>query len=723
MAVAFVLSGTGCEEGQKIDNRPPLERKEAVKPPEGARGHSAKEEGPKAIKKADSSVEKGRASGQPAGTAGQGREVDTRLYELRLYLDSPDRMMRDFAVLSMLRSNDKAAIDLLLSMMMGNAPDEIRLSIIKAFQFEKNEAATEQLLSLLSDQNASPDIRHAAAEALGASQSGQAIGRMTQVLADVTKPAATRAAVADALGKTGEPQAVESLIGILSESDPVLRRAAADALVAITWEKELGEDQRKWQDWWELHKHMTKGHLLAMANKLLQGQVIALAGTVGKLSDALADARIRDLDNRPDKNDPSPLVKEADNLNSKVQIYVAQELGKIKKNEAAFTTLVKMFSDKKEDVRIAVATALGESGDSRAVDRLIEKLKSDPEPRVRVACAEAFQKWPSPKALNQLLDSLSDENIKVSAASASALGELGDAGAVDRLVAVMVDTKRPAETREAAAGALGKLRDRKAVAPLIEMLRDRDDLLRWLATEALGKLGDAEAVSPLCHEVLADGSPNVRERAAISLGELRGKAAIDPLCKAVNDGEPSVSKAAIDALLTIAGDDGERLMQVGQLLMAKPDYGSAARFFEKVGEKYAEKRENEADYWRAKEFLAQCYVKMDEWKKARPILEELYKRDPTRGDLRMLLARARIQDKEYKSAAELYVEGLKQTPPEQAQELWNAMCKLLDEHFSRMPATDVLGIIQAAEDVDKNFGGDALCAKFLKLRTRAEQPK
>jgi HEAT repeat protein len=54
-----------------------------------------------------------------------------------------------------------------------------------------------------------------------------------------------------------------------------------------------------------------------------------------------------------------------------------------------------------------------------------------------------------------------------------------------------------------AAAILGKLGDRRAVSPLIQVLRDENPSVRGWAVEALGLLGDEQALSALealCHD-------------------------------------------------------------------------------------------------------------------------------------------------------------------------------------------------------------------------------
>jgi hypothetical protein len=85
--------------------------------------------------------------------------------------------------------------------------------------------------------------------------------------------------------------------------------------------------------------------------------------------------------------------------------------------------------------------------------------------------------------------------------------------------------------REAAARALGKLQDPRAVAPLCEALKDKDRDVREAAAWALGELQDPRAVTPLC-KALKDENRDIRRAAARALGELGDPGAVRPLLSA-----------------------------------------------------------------------------------------------------------------------------------------------------------------------------------------------
>ena len=102
-----------------------------------------------------------------------------------------------------------------------------------------------------------------------------------------------------------------------------------------------------------------------------------------------------------------------------------------------------------------------------------------------------------------------------------------------------------------AARALGELRNRLAIPPLIGALSDENRLVRKNAAEALGKIGDSSALEPLV-EALNDEDGFVQAKAAAALGKIGDKRAIDPLLRFIRDVKHEhfreTARAAVNAI-------------------------------------------------------------------------------------------------------------------------------------------------------------------------------
>ena len=185
--------------------------------------------------------------------------------------------------------------------------------------------------------------------------------------------------------------------------------------------------------------------------------------------------------------------------------------------------LIRLLKHRDLDVQYGAAEALGEIGDSGAVEPLIAALKNDEYSGVRWKAAEALSKIGAP-AVEPLIGALSHDDDDVRWKAAIALGEIGDPRAIEPLIILLCDEDRFVKSHAALAlGAIGE----PAVNPLLRALREGDGNLRWGAAIALGKIRDPRAIEPLIR-ALADKYENVRAESASSLATM-GKPALGPL--------------------------------------------------------------------------------------------------------------------------------------------------------------------------------------------------
>ncbi|MGO8685772.1 MAG: HEAT repeat domain-containing protein [Candidatus Dormibacteria bacterium] len=187
--------------------------------------------------------------------------------------------------------------------------------------------------------------------------------------------------------------------------------------------------------------------------------------------------------------------------------------------------------------REGAARALGEIGDARAVDPL---LKADV---VGCEVRDALSRIGA-AAVERLIAALHDRHEGVRERAAEALGKIGDIRAVEALIAALDD--RDERVCWLAAQALGRIGDVRAVEALIAAL-DRHENVCSSAAEALGRIGEARAVEPLI-AALANFYESVRRAAAEALGRIGDVRAIEALIAALHDRHESVRRAATEAL-------------------------------------------------------------------------------------------------------------------------------------------------------------------------------
>jgi len=191
-------------------------------------------------------------------------------------------------------------------------------------------------------------------------------------------------------------------------------------------------------------------------------------------------------------------------------------------------------------VREAAARALDRLADPRGAAPLVAAL-GDAYPAVRRAAGAALTAIGAP-ALDPLIAALRHRESSVHDAAARLLGDLGDPRAVAPLIDALTDRRGPALSAAWALVEIGA----PAVDPLIVALRDPDAALADAAAQALGKIGDVRAVAPLLG-ALTHEQPQVCQAAASGLVQI-GAPAIDPLVGALADRSATVRSGAAAAL-------------------------------------------------------------------------------------------------------------------------------------------------------------------------------
>ena len=187
------------------------------------------------------------------------------------------------------------------------------------------------------------------------------------------------------------------------------------------------------------------------------------------------------------------------------------------------------------------------------VTGLLNQLKSGNADR-RAEAAYALGETRDRRAIDPLLGILRDpsEDGQVRMGAACSLGALGDASAVEPLIETMrEDMKMRTGILAACIGALGELKDPRAVPILLKALGNRADdwIYREMAARALGEIGDARAVGPL---LSAAYMADTRHDAIEALAKIGDPEAVDILIEALDEGEEAdTAEAAKAGLLRI----------------------------------------------------------------------------------------------------------------------------------------------------------------------------
>lgn len=193
------------------------------------------------------------------------------------------------------------------------------------------------------------------------------------------------------------------------------------------------------------------------------------------------------------------------------------------------------------------------------------EVEEDSLINVRSMCAKAIANYKDTSTVSTLLACLNNkkEHYKVRLACADALGRIGDKYAVKPLIDLVEDDEeKSVYLKESATFALGLLGDTSAIDPLVAILEskqgflDKFTFLKEKIVEALGKLNiNNNKVMKALKNSLMDSSPIVRINAIEAIMNSEDEAAVEIIRPCLNDEDDEVKKNALIALYNLIGRD------------------------------------------------------------------------------------------------------------------------------------------------------------------------
>ena len=184
---------------------------------------------------------------------------------------------------------------------------------------------------------------------------------------------------------------------------------------------------------------------------------------------------------------------------------------------------------------------------------------------LRAMAAKAIANFKDTSVVTSLLYCLNDkdEHYKVRLACADALGRVGDKYAVAPLINIVQDEdEKSVYVRESAAIALGMIGDYRAIDPLVSILEakkgfiDKFTFLKERIIEVLGKFNfSSERVFKALEHTLMDESAQIRINAIEALMDSGDERAYGTIKNMLEDMDNEVKKNALIALYNMVGRD------------------------------------------------------------------------------------------------------------------------------------------------------------------------
>lgn len=427
---------------------------------------------------------------------------------------------------------------------LGSPEADIRAQAARALGERQAPIAVEPLAKLLND--AEPTVRLQAVIALGRIGDAQAIPSLLAHVAepdvfiafstrqalrriDGWKEAAAgldavdpkvRAGVLAALELVYEKDAAEILAAYVADA----KRPAADRARALMYLSQIHRKAKPWDgSWWGTRPVMGKPPAKV---EEWAGTPVVLAAIRAALGDPEAVVRIAAVEAVQETGDRAPLAtvrsRFAQENDVTARVAIAKALGALGDKEA-LPLLIDAVRDAKapDAVRDASLTSVEAIGTDQAIQGLLaaleEGLSVERQPRVIAALGRFKAKSAAPT----LVRLLGNEMPAIRAASADALGKIGELKGVGEPLRALVEDK-VLDVRKKAISALGHLKDRESIPALVKAAQAADT--RFEASMALAEQPDVAALQVYLRG-LTDKNQELRKESAAALGKIREQAA------------------------------------------------------------------------------------------------------------------------------------------------------------------------------------------------------
>ena len=632
-------------------------------------------------------------------------------------LDSEDIYKRFSAATSLIDARDPAAMEGLRAALAPGKRDDIRISVIKAFEVRGNDEAIPEIITALGAKNET--VRQAAAEALASITTPRAVTRLVAAAGNAKASPRVRAQVIMILGEMRKLDAVPTLIVLLSDQEEGVRKAANAALESIT--RRSFETGREWLQWWERTRKLDR-------TRLLEDIIAIQNGEIRRQKLQLERVWLRLLQERQEKGDPALLMEAlSEGRSEKVELYAIRQLTQVKTGDkktqkAVINALTDALKNENMSVRAKAAEALGQRDDPVAVAGLIRAL-DDPAPPVKQAAAASLGALRATIAVGPLGKTITSPNPAVAAAAATALGQIGHAAGVRALVRALTGRGAPPDPSvyEAAAKALASIKDAQVLPILTDKLLQSTNVnVRYAAVRALGGHDPKKAIPPLSRVAQGDANPQIRSAAVTALAETRDAGAVQAVVRALSDKEKTVADHAFRSLMLLGDGKTDRFAAAIDQLVSEKRFGLAENVLAGAVEQLKVRPNHAKGTVELRNRLAMALAAAQAWQKAKPLLEDLVSADPENPEYLKALIACRKALKEYDALIPLLKQA-RRTVPSEGTTWWAETVTLVQTLYDGGSYKLVIALVAALEEEDTTLGGKAAAKVLRELRDRANE--
>ncbi|MBI5724680.1 MAG: HEAT repeat domain-containing protein [Planctomycetes bacterium] len=520
---------------------------------------------------------------EPTGSSGlsAGQQMELRTWQSQLSDPGRDQRERVEAARQMLSAQYPQAMQVLKETMEDDRNPSAQQAVAIAVAWRGTGPAElfGPLLAALASREGM--VRSAAAQALAVYRGDETLGKVMAIARDVKAGGGTRLAAIASIQKVLDKRGVEALIGLLDDSDNMVRAAAEEALVKLTGIRSFGADRQQWQGWWEKNRDkdasdwvndMTEGLARSKAaleaeNEILRKRLIqAIESVLASLpAGQQRTAKVLDLLKDPVAEARLVAIKAMEQLSGGGPGVPADMLIQLRL----------LLTDPDARVRQASAAMLAALNDADAIGLLLGRLKVEDSPAVRQEILKSLGQIGDTSALSQILNALNSQVEDIASAAAIGLTRIAMKKPLDPSVLVAAEeilvkrlagvekNKNSTELRESLLQALGAVGGQDASKALREALKDPSARIRLAAVGGLKQMRATDAVAGI-EPLAADSDKGVRQAAIETLAWLGGEKYLPTILKRADSAaetDAAVRQKAWDAVMAICSKSDEQTLR------------------------------------------------------------------------------------------------------------------------------------------------------------------
>lgn len=286
---------------------------------------------------------------------------------------------------------------------------------------------------------------------------------------------------------------------------------------------------------------------------------------------------VRCLSQKKDSESVQPLIKKLDEGDAQVNKLVIEALATIGDKQAALTVIKYLQSDDLL-LRQTATDCLIALDNPEIVPGIIDLMKSD-DVNIRRCGVEVLNNLKDSRTSEILLHAIKDADWWVRQIATDALAEIKGEAVIKGFVAMLEDTDERVRrcaveffnvvptpfafssllkllddpdwwVKQKAVIALGKLKDEKAIDPLLAMIHDRE--VSWVVPSALADIG-GQTVEVSLRDLLSFSEKHIRKEAIKAITRMNTASAVSDLMKCLADQDEEVRIEAIASLKLLTG--------------------------------------------------------------------------------------------------------------------------------------------------------------------------